>query len=136
MENFANSKYDVEITDEMTIAEVQGIISRQLGEQYINWFDFSLGTNPNGNEYDYFTLSESNGKIHIEGNDGVSLATGLNHYLKYYLNVHISQVGNQVKMPAEIVSLNGETVTRETKLDNLCIHVRCELQHPLHNNHH
>lgn len=72
VENFADSKYDVDITDEMTIAEVQGIISRQLGVQYIDWFDLSLGTNPNGNEYDYFTLSESNGKIHIEGNDGVS----------------------------------------------------------------
>ena len=131
VENFANSKYDVEITDEMTIAEVQGIISRQLGEQYINWFDFSLGTNPNGNEYDYFTLSESNGKIHIEGNDGVSLATGLNHYLKYYLNVHISQVGNQVKMPAEIVSLNGETVTRETKLPIRYAYNYCTLSYSM-----
>ena len=35
----------------------------------------------------------------IKGNDGVSLATGLNHYLKYFCQVNLSQVGDQADMP-------------------------------------
>ena len=131
IENFEGSKYDVEITDEMTIQEVQGIISRQLGDEYVDWFTFELAENPNGTGYDYYTLTEEDGKIHITGNDGVSLATGLNYYLKYYLNVHISQVGNQVNMPEEAVSLNGETITRETKLPVRYAYNYCTLSYAM-----
>ena len=131
IEDFEGSKYDVEITDEMTIQEVQGIISRQLGDQYVDWFTFELAENPNGTGYDYYTLNEEDGKIHITGNDGVSLATGLNYYLKYYLNVHISQVGNQVDMPEEAVSLNGETITRETKLPVRYAYNYCTLSYAM-----
>ena len=42
------------------------------------------------------------------------LRQGLNHYLKYYCNVNISQVGDQVKMPKSIVPIEG-TVHKETK---------------------
>lgn len=129
--NFEGSQYDVTITDEMTIEEVQGIVSRQLGNQYIDWFTFELAENPNGTGYDYYTLSEEDGRIHIVGNDGVSLAVGLNYYLKYYLNVHISQVGNQVKMPENPVSLNGETVTRETKLPVRYAYNYCTLSYAM-----
>ncbi len=44
----------------------------------------------------------------------VSLLRQLNHYLKYYCNVNISQVGDQVKMPKSIVPIEG-TVHKETK---------------------
>lgn len=115
--NFEDSEYNVEVTPEMALEEVQGIVKRQLGAPYVNWFNFSLAENPNGSGYDYYQLSEGeNGKINILGNDGVSLATGLNYYLKYYLNVNISQVGNQVNMPATSVSLNGKTIFKETKM--------------------
>lgn len=114
--NYEDSEYNVEITPEMEIEEVKGIISRQLGDAYVNWFTFSLAENPKGTGYDFYQVENGdNGKIHIIGNDGVSLATGLNYYLKYYLNVHISQVGNQVNMPNEQVSLN-ESVFKETKM--------------------
>lgn len=115
--NYEDSKYNVEVTPAMALEEVQGIVTRQLGAQYVNWFNFSLAENPNGTGYDYYKLSQGeNGKINIQGNDGVSLATGLNYYLKYYLNVNISQVGNQVKMPATTVSLGDETIFKETKM--------------------
>ena len=129
--NFEGSEYDIEITDEMAIEEVQGIISRQLGDEYVDWFTFELAENPNGTGYDYYTLSEDSGKIHIAGNDGVSLATGLNYYLKYYLNVHISQVGNQVNMPEKAVSLDGETITRETKLPVRYAYNYCTLSYAM-----
>ncbi|MPQ45322.1 alpha-N-acetylglucosaminidase TIM-barrel domain-containing protein, partial [Clostridium tarantellae] len=68
------------------------------GSQYINWFDFSIKANTNN--LDYFQISNGdNGKIKIEGNNGVSLATGLNYYLKYFCKVQITEFGDPVKMP-------------------------------------
>lgn len=112
VEDFEGSAYDVEITEQDTIDEVKGIIERRIGAEYKEWFTLEVA--PGKNEYDYFELSQKDGKIHIKGNDGVSLATGLNHYLKYYCNVNISQVGDQVDMPKEIVPIEG-TVHKETK---------------------
>ncbi len=111
---FKNSAYNVAVSDEDTCAEVYGIIERRLGCGYKSWFGFTLAENPKGNGYDYFELSYTDGKIHIKGNNGVSLAVGLNQYLKYFCKVNISQVGDQVKMPESIVPLN-DTVFKETK---------------------
>lgn len=36
------------------------------------------------------------GKVKITGNSGVTIANGLNYYLKYYCKVSITQVGDQV----------------------------------------
>ncbi|MEG0655427.1 MAG: alpha-N-acetylglucosaminidase [Mucinivorans sp.] len=41
-------------------------------------------------EQDYFELSSRGGKIVVEGNNWVSVATGLNWYLKYYAGVQIT----------------------------------------------
>mgnify|MGYP003300897373 CR=1 FL=1 len=100
------------VTAEDTYNEVYGIIQRRLGDDYKSWFTLELASSASG--YDYFELSTANGKVHVKGNDGVSLATGINHYLKYYCNVNISQVGDQVTMPASAPVIDG-TVHKETK---------------------
>ena len=111
--DFADSAYaDLTVTEEDTYAEVYGIISRRLGEQYKSWFTLELA--PSASGYDYFELSTQDGKILVKGNDGVSLATGINHYLKYYCNVHLSQVGDQAVMPAAAPVIEG-IVHKETK---------------------
>ena len=110
---FEESPYNVEITPEMTIQEVQGIVERRLGKEYVDWFTFELAA-PGADGYDYFELSNAaDGSIKVVGNNGVSLATGLNYYLKYSCNVMISQVGDQVRMPDAIIPV--EPVRRETK---------------------
>lgn len=115
IEAFQDSKYDVPITAEDTYGEVYGIIERRLGEAYKSWFDLELAGNPvDGHTYDYFELTNGNEKIQVKGNTGVMLAAGINHYLKYYCKVHISQVGDQTSMPEELVPLE-KTVFRETK---------------------
>lgn len=111
---FENSEYNIGVTDDDTYEEVYGIIARRLGESYKKWFCFELCENPKCNGYDFFELSAKNEKIHIKGNNGVSLAVGLNHYLKYYCKVNICQVGDQAKMPMNIVPIDG-TVFKETK---------------------
>ena len=110
--SYASSRYNREVTEEDTIDEVKGIVSRNIGEDYVDWFRFELGPEAD-NGYDYYEIEDEAGKIKITGNDGVSLATGLNYYLKYFCNVSITQVGNQVKMPARIVPV-------ETKIHKEC----------------
>ena len=111
--DFDQSAYaNTTVTADDTYAEVYGIIERRLGADYKSWFTLELA--PSTNDYDYFELSTAGGKVHVKGNDGVSLATGINHYLKYYCNVHISQVGDQVNMPASAPVIDG-VVHQETK---------------------
>ena len=111
--DFDKSAYaNTTVTAEDTYNEVYGIISRRLGETYKSWFSLELEDSADG--YDYFELSTKNGKTHVKGNDGVSLATGINHYLKYYCKVNISQVGDQADMPATAPVIEG-TVHKETK---------------------
>ena len=114
--DFDESEYadTLTVTEKDTYNEVYGIIERRLGAEYKEWFTLELGENPKNNGYDFFELSTAGGKVHVKGNDGVSLATGINHFLKYYCNVNISQVGDQVTMPAEIPAIKG-TVHKETK---------------------
>lgn len=112
--NFFDSEYNVDINEKDTYDEVYGIIERRLGEEYKTWFSFVLCDNPKGNDYDYFELSFKDNKVNIKGNNGVSLCVGLNHYLKYFCKVNISQVGDQAKMPKKIVSLEN-VVFKETK---------------------
>ncbi len=112
---FQDSIYNVEITPKDTIEEVYGIIERTLGEKYKSWFTLELAPNPYvGHSYDYYELSNTETGICVKGNTGVSLATGINYYLKQYCMVHISQVGKQVKMPEQVVFLDKKVV-RETK---------------------
>lgn len=114
--SYEDSEYaNASMTAQDTYDEVYGIIERRLGEAYKDWFSLELAENPKeGHDYDYFELTNKAGKIHVKGNDGVSLAMGINHYLKYYCQVNISQVGDQVTMPKKIVAVNG-TIFKETK---------------------
>ena len=112
--DFKDSGYDVTVTEADTIEEVRGIVSRRLGEQYNDWFDFSVKESTSG--HDEFTMEMNNGKVSISGPNGVSIAYGLNHYLKYFCNVNISQVSDQVKMP-ETMPVVTEPIYQMTPLD-------------------
>jgi alpha-N-acetylglucosaminidase len=52
---------------------------------------------------DTFSLSDApNGKILLQGNNGVSVASALNWYLKNRVNCHLSWCGDQLDLPAEL----------------------------------
>lgn len=108
--SFDESKYNVELTAEDTYDELYGIIERRVGEQYKSWFIFELINA----DLDCFEITYTNEKIKIKGNSGVSMAVGLNHYLKYFLKVNICQVGDRAVMPDKIVPVDTP-VYRETK---------------------
>ena len=111
---FEDTEYNTQITEQDTFNAVYGIIERRVGEGYKNWFKFEIKENPKGNGLDYFKLSNNGDKILVTANNGVSLAVGVNHYLKYYCKVNICQVGDQTQMPESVVLLEKE-IFKETK---------------------
>ena len=51
---------------------------------------------------DFFELDQKGDKVVIRGNNYVSIATGLNWYLKYYAGIHLSwngMQGNNIALP-------------------------------------
>ncbi|MDQ0362305.1 alpha-N-acetylglucosaminidase TIM-barrel domain-containing protein [Breznakia pachnodae] len=108
---YNDTSYAAPISNDETINNVYGIIDRTIGAEYRDWFTFEIADT--GSENDYYELSDQGGKIHIKGNEGLSLTTGLNYYFKNYVNVHISEQTMQTKMPDAIVPI-GTTVRKET----------------------
>lgn len=51
---------------------------------------------------DIFELSSREGKIVVRGNNYVSMATGLHHYLKYYAHRHLSWENMQISLPKRL----------------------------------
>lgn len=106
-----NGNYDMDATytSEDAIEAVEGVITRILGAEYIDWFNFEIVPGEDVDK-DYYEISnDTDGKIKIVGNEGLSLTSALNHYLKYYCNVHVSQQTTQVNMPDSIVPVT-ETI--------------------------
>ena len=79
-----------------------GIVERILGKEYGQWFEFQ--TVPM--ESDGYRLRTENGKVLIQGRNGVSMAAGLKHYLKRYCRVYIGQQTVQKRMPQTPVLLD------------------------------
>lgn len=51
---------------------------------------------------DFFEISSKGGKIRIAGNNNISIATGLNWYLKYHAGIHISWNNPHPKIPSRL----------------------------------
>lgn len=112
--DYKDTEYALPITEEETIENVYGIIDRTIGKQYRSWFCFELSEEYADSSMNWFELSDTkDNKIRIRGDIGLSLACGLNHYYKYYLNVQISEQTMQVNMPDFTVPI-GKTVFRQT----------------------
>ena len=111
----ADGKYDIEdtFTEADTVKALEGLVTRILGEKYVSWFSFDVEPNTVATK-DYYEISMKDGKVHIKGNTGVCIAAGLNHYLKYYCKVNVSQETKQVDMPDSIVKVN-KTIKKDTE---------------------
>lgn len=127
----ADGNYAMEdtYTQADVFAEVKGVIGRILGEAYVDWFTFELAEGADGKDY-YEISNDADGKIHIKGNEGLSITTGLNHYLKYYCNVHVSQQTKQAAMPEAIVPVK-ETVRRTSPYEVRYAYNYCTLSYTM-----
>lgn len=75
---------------------------------------------------DFFELDQQGDKVVIRGNNYVSIATGLNWYLKYYAGVHLSWNGMTAKLP-DILPAVPQKERHETEMAyrydfNYCTH--------------
>ena len=83
----------------------------RLFPQHAHSFQFQLLTD--SVDIDRFTLESDNGKILIKGNNRNSLAVGLNHYLKYYCQAHVSwYASDSVVMPAQLPEVEAPVILR------------------------
>ena len=53
-------------------------------------------------ETDFFELDQKGDKVVIRGNNYVSIATGINWYLKYYAGIHLSWNGMTADLPSQL----------------------------------
>ena len=75
-------------------AAARGLVQRLLPAQ-ADRFDFEQIPADDGR--DVFEIESRGGKVVIRGNNGVSMAMGLNWYLKHYCHCHVSWYGNQLE---------------------------------------
>ena len=74
------------------VESIHGLISRTLGNEYVNFFDIEIL--PNNRNKDYFLLSSSSDKILFKGNNVNSLAVALNYYFEHYLKQTFNRFGD------------------------------------------
>ncbi len=122
-EIFENTEFAKPITDEDIYEDVKGIISRTIGESYIEQFDLRLDRRL---KEDYFSVASLKDKIVLTSNSGIGLASAFNYYLKEICNCHISRYGNQIKLPKTLPSVSGK-IDRTTTFKyryayNYCTH--------------
>ena len=53
-------------------------------------------------DHDFFEIGSRNGKVLVRGNNYVSIASGINWYLKYHVGVHLTWNSMHAKLPATL----------------------------------
>ena len=88
------------------IPAIQGLVSRILGESYVDKFDYEVISSSDGKDVLEIDANPLDKKPILRGNNGVSLASALNFYLKYSCNCSISWgingTGDQLKLPSPL----------------------------------
>ena len=72
------------------------LIGRVLGARAT---EFAVEIIPADNGKNVFEIESVNGKIVLRGDNGVSVASALNHYLKHTANCQLSWCGDQLNLP-------------------------------------
>jgi len=83
-------------TSSAAVKAAHGVLERMI-PALVGKVDFAEIPNDNGN--DVFELQTRNGKLIVSGNNGVSLASGLNWYLKHYCRCQITYRDRQLNLP-------------------------------------
>ena len=125
VENFEGSKWQEEwnhfesdkaYANAKTIQEMHNLVGRVIGEEWKDDFIFEVKEYPSSN--DTFEIEQGdNGKIIIRGNNGIAMASGFNHYLKYYCNVMYDPLFvSHLTMPQELPAVE-KSIIKETQYD-------------------
>ena len=93
-----------------TTAASEALIKRILPSHY-QYFKVETLESPKG--IDRFELESIGGKVILRGNNGVSVASALYHYLTEYAHCQVTWNGSNLKMPARM-PLVAQKVVRDT----------------------
>ena len=119
VDNFEDTKWaeeynkfenDIDYANKKTIQEMTNMVGRVIGDEYKDNFRFEvIEQTSSGN--DVFEVEGKDGKIVVRGNDGVSLASGFNYYLKNYAKVMYNpMMGSNLNMPEELPEVEEKIV--------------------------
>lgn len=89
-------------------------LAKRVLENRSNSFVFQLEKNSTGK--DFFEISGTGKKVLIKGNNGVSLASGLNWYLKKYCHSQFTIIDKHISLPKKL-PLPISTEKAETKFN-------------------
>ena len=78
-------------------AEAARDLLRRVLPQHTDSFELEII--PPEDDRDVFEIESRQRKIVIRGNHGLSMAMGLNWYLKHYCHCHVSWYGDKVRLP-------------------------------------
>ncbi len=85
----------------VAIKAVEGLLDRLFPESP-QTEAFVFVQIPQDGAQDCFEIETRAGQVIIGGNDAISMATGLNWYLKYYCHCHVSFRGRQLNLPISL----------------------------------
>lgn len=103
--------------DEQTIKEIENLVGRILGNNYIQRFAFSL-EQPSTTK-DTYSIGHVNNKIQIIGNNANALASGFNYYIKKYCNVEFNPMfsSNKIQISPEALPIPDDVETKTANYD-------------------
>ncbi|MCE5230751.1 alpha-N-acetylglucosaminidase [bacterium] len=87
------------------VAAARGLVARVL-PRHTGQVECELIA-PEGGK-DVYEIESRDGKIVLRGNNGVSLASALNEYLKYTAHCQVSACGSQMNLPATLPPVTGK----------------------------
>jgi alpha-N-acetylglucosaminidase len=99
-------KANAQVDQQASISFINRIIPGKAGA-------FVIEAIPQENGKDVFELSSKDGKIILRGNNGLSIASALNYYLKTYCLCDIGWNGTNLNLPATLPMVNG-TIHKNT----------------------
>ena len=98
---------------------IEGLVTRILGESYVGKFEYQVIPDEEGKDVFEVDTDQQAKKPVLRGNNGVSLASALNFYLKYSCNCAISwgrdRTGDQLNLPQPLPLPAKQRVTSPVK---------------------
>ncbi|KAI5701901.1 hypothetical protein M8J75_014504 [Diaphorina citri] len=102
---------------------VQNVIRRAIGEEASQRFNVTVGRELTSSEKDAFHIYKQGGQVvHILGTTATVALSGFHHYLKHYLNCHISWDYDQLNIPSKFpdVDVYVKYPERFRLFENVC----------------
>ncbi|RHY17990.1 hypothetical protein DYB25_000154 [Aphanomyces astaci] len=105
------------------VAAVKGLVSRRLGEKYVDQFSFEVIPAIDDGK-DVLEIGNDGGKVHIRGSSGTALAYAVQWYLKQEVHTQTNWDDHVLQLPDTLPQVSStvrvEKVSKYTYYQNVC----------------